>query len=280
MNSEQGGTDQLVDAEIVQLVEERHLSRHQLETKLGDASRGVRVRRKIYGKNAQLRRAMEKLPYQHYDYEKVMGACCENVVGYMPVPVGVVGPLNLDGRRVQVPMATTEGCLVASTNRGCSALRGCGVTTAVTYDGMTRGPVVRFPCMIRATDALRWIENKNNFESIKAHFDSTSRFARLMRIHTRVAGRQLYIRFVKIQFSTNTKIQRTQLTFWSRFVARSGDAMGMNMLSKATEFAINRLLDVFPDMEILSLSGNFCTDKKPAAVNWVYTITNTNTNTN
>merc|ERR1719495_1815439 len=101
--------------------------------------------------------------------------------------------------------------------------------------------------MIRATDALRWIENKSNFESIKAHFDSTSRFARLQRIHTRVAGRQLYI----------------------RFVARSGDAMGMNMLSKATEFATNRMLDVFPEMEIISLSGNFCTDKKPAAVNWV-----------
>merc|ERR1719163_1941110 len=89
--------------------------------------------------------------------------------------------------------------------------------------------------------------DRNNFESIKQHFDSTSRFARLQRLHTRIAGRQLYI----------------------RFVARSGDAMGMNMLSKATEFAITRMLDVFPDMEIISLSGNFCTDKKPAAVNWV-----------
>jgi len=240
-------TDQLVDSEIIQLVDSKHISRHTLEKTLRSPTRGVRVRRKIYGKDARLRRAMEKLPYRHFDYEKVMGACCENVVGYMPVPVGVVGPLNIDGRTVQVPMATTEGCLVASTNRGCSALRGCGVTTSVTYDGMTRGPVVRFPCMIRATDALRWMENKNNFESIKAHFDSTSRFARLQRIHTRVAGRQLYI----------------------RFVARSGDAMGMNMLSKATEFAITRMLDVFPDMEIISLSGNFCTDKKPAAVNWV-----------
>ena len=135
------------------------------------------------------------LIFHNFSFFKVMGACCENVVGYMPVPVGVVGPLNMDNDSLYVPMATTEGCLVASTNRGCRAVAGCGVTTRVTYDGMTRGPVVRFPCMARATEAKEWMGDRNNFESIKQHFDSTSRFARLQRLHTRIAGRMLYIRY-------------------------------------------------------------------------------------
>ena len=52
-------------------------------------------------------------------------------------------------------------------------------------------------------------------------------------------------------------------------MATTGDAMGMNMLSKGTEKSLNTVKVHFPDMEILSLSGNFCTDKKPAAVNWI-----------
>ena len=75
------GTDNLVDSEIIQLVEEKRVSQHQLEKTLGNPSRGVRVRRKIYGKNSQLKRAMEKLPYQHYDYEKVNGSVTSSCDG-------------------------------------------------------------------------------------------------------------------------------------------------------------------------------------------------------
>lgn len=80
-----------------------------------------------------------------------MGTNCENVVGYVSVPVGLAGPLLVDGAHYQVPMATTEGCLVASTNRGCRALTmSGGVITRVLDDGMTRGPVVRFSSIANA----------------------------------------------------------------------------------------------------------------------------------
>jgi len=147
-----------------------------------------------------------------------------------------------------VPMATTEGCLVASTNRGCRTLvLSGGVRSSVFADGMSRGPVVHFPSAMRAAEAMNWLQEEDNFQRIKTVFDSTSRFARLQRIHPRVAGRYLFL----------------------RFVGSTGDAMGMNMLSKGTESALNELRKVFTDILATCLSGNFCTDKKAAAVNWI-----------
>ncbi|XP_017768371.1 PREDICTED: 3-hydroxy-3-methylglutaryl-coenzyme A reductase-like [Nicrophorus vespilloides] len=227
------------DNDVMELVRTKVISQYNLEKALGDCERAVRIRRKLLKAN------FEGLPYKNYDYHKVMGVCCENNVGYIPVPVGVAGPLKLDGKTYYVPLATTEGCLVASTNRGCRAVNRCGIKSKLIADGMTRGPVVRFSTLEKATETLTWIES--NFDSIKVKFDGTSRFARLTKIHPRLFGRLLFI----------------------RFVAKTGDAMGMNMLSKATEAALQFLKDKFEDMEILSLSGNFCTDKKSAAINWL-----------
>ncbi|OAD53091.1 3-hydroxy-3-methylglutaryl-coenzyme A reductase [Eufriesea mexicana] len=242
------GANALSDEEVIQLVKNKHIAAYQLEKAVGDMERGVGIRRLIIGEAGKFLDNLSDLPYKDYDYSKVLGSCCENIIGYVPVPLGIAGPLLLDGELYHVPMATTEGCLVASTNRGSRALLKCGVTSRVVADGMTRGPVVRFPNIVRASEAMAWMQDTEHFKEMKNSFDLTSRFARLTKIHIRIAGRHLFI----------------------RFVATTGDAMGMNMLSKGTEKSLNMVKEHFPDMEILSLSGNFCTDKKPAAVNWIH----------
>ncbi|XP_067665531.1 3-hydroxy-3-methylglutaryl-coenzyme A reductase-like isoform X2 [Haliotis asinina] len=242
------GPGVLTDAEIQLLVERKHIPAYKLESILQDYVRGVAIRRQMVSEKLAATDALEKLPYEHYDYKYVDGACCENVIGYMPLPVGVAGPLLLDGVKYHIPMATTEGCLVASTNRGCRAIeQSGGAHSMVINEGMTRAPVIRLPTAKRASEVKLWMEDKENFELIKEAFDLTSRFARLQKLHIAQAGRLLYV----------------------RFVAKTGDAMGMNMLSKGAEKALNVMNENFSDVEILSLSGNFCTDKKPSAINWI-----------
>jgi hydroxymethylglutaryl-CoA reductase (NADPH) len=164
------------------------------------------------------------------------------------LPVGIAGPLLLDGQRYYVPMATTEGCLVASTNRGCKAIaESGGATSVVLRDGMTRAPVARLPTARRAADVRAFLEDPDNFETLSMVFNRSSRFARLQGVQCAMAGRNLYM----------------------RFTCSTGDAMGMNMISKGVQNVLDFLQDDFPDMDVISISGNFCSDKKPAAVNWI-----------
>ncbi|CAL8069226.1 unnamed protein product [Orchesella dallaii] len=241
------GVKQLSDEEVINLVNAKHIPAYQLEKAVQDLERGVAIRRKLSCMQKDIKGATPDIPYKNYDYTMVQGACCENVIGYIPIPVGIAGPLKMDGKLHYVPMATTEGCLVASTNRGCRAFMQTGVRTRVVHEGMSRAPVVRFPSAMRAAEAMLWLGESENFEEVKQSFDASSRFARLIKIHPRIAGRYLFI----------------------RFVAKTGDAMGMNMISKGTEVALQVLQNHFHDMEILALSGNVCTDKKPSAINWL-----------
>ncbi|KAK9686192.1 protein of unknown function (DUF4806) [Popillia japonica] len=239
--------DRLTNNEIIQLVLNKHISMYQLENVVRDSKRAVMIRRQVFGKEERYKNIFCSLPIDNFDYDKVFGTCCENVVGYIPIPLGIAGPIKINNHLYNIPMATTEGCLVASITRGCKAVSLYGVESKVIHDGMTRGPVVRFPSASRASVALKWLQNLSNFNLLKQKFDSTSRYAQLIKLKPCIAGRYLFI----------------------RFVATTGDAMGMNMLSKATETSLKYMQERFLDMELLSLSGNFCTDKKPAYINWI-----------
>ncbi|KXX79422.1 3-hydroxy-3-methylglutaryl-coenzyme A reductase [Madurella mycetomatis] len=245
---------ELSDEEVIALSMRGKIPGYALEKTLKDFTRAVKVRRTIISRTkatADLTGLLDqsKLPYQNYNWAQVHGACCENVIGFMPLPVGVAGPLVIDGQSYFVPMATTEGVLVASTSRGCKAINsGGGAVTVLTADGMTRGPCVSFETLERAGAAKLWLDSEKGQAIMKKAFNSTSRFARLETMKTALAGTNLYIRF-----KTTT-----------------GDAMGMNMISKGVEHALSVMMsEGFEDMNIVSVSGNYCTDKKPAAINWI-----------
>lgn len=246
---------EIADEQIIELSAEGKIPGYSLEKTLKDCTRAVKIRRSVVsrtkatsGLTGALDRSM--LPYKNYNWEQVLGACCENVIGYMPIPVGVAGPLVIDGQSYFIPMATTEGVLVASASRGCKAINaGGGAVTVLTGDGMTRGPCVQFETLERTGAAKHWLDSAAGQAIMKKAFDSTSRFARLQTMKTAIAGTHLFIRF-----KTTT-----------------GDAMGMNMISKGVEHALNVMVTEggFEDMNIISLSGNYCIDKKAAAINWI-----------
>ncbi|PSN65200.1 hypothetical protein BS50DRAFT_496838 [Corynespora cassiicola Philippines] len=245
----------LTDEELIELSLKGKIPGYALEKTLGNKTRAVKIRRGLVSRTHATRETstlLERslLPYKDYNYDLVHGACCENVIGYLPLPLGVAGPIMVDGQNYFLPMATTEGVLVASTSRGAKAINaGGGAVTVVTGDGMTRGPCIGFDSLARAGAAKIWLDSEEGQKTMKGAFNSTSRFARLQTMKTAIAGTNLYVRF-----KTTT-----------------GDAMGMNMISKGVEHALTVMATEcgFDDMKVITVSGNYCTDKKAAAINWI-----------
>jgi hydroxymethylglutaryl-CoA reductase (NADPH) len=245
----------LTDEELIELSLKGKIPGYALEKTLGDKTRAVKIRRGVVARTHATRETstlLERslLPYKGYNYDLVHGACCENVVGYLPLPLGVAGPILIDGQNYFLPMATTEGVLVASTSRGAKAINaGGGAVTVVTGDGMTRGPCIGFDSLVRAGAAKIWLDSEEGQKTMKDAFNSTSRFARLQSLRSAIAGTNLYV----------------------RFRATTGDAMGMNMISKGVEHALTVMATDcgFDDMKVVTVSGNYCTDKKAAAINWI-----------
>lgn len=174
----------------------------------------------------------------------------ENAVGATRVPLGVAGPLEVEGEDAEggyyLPMATTEGALVASVNRGCRAVvEAGGATAALTKEGMTRAPVFRVEDVAAARRLADWAQDEGLSE-MKDAAESTTSHGELLDVEPYVAGDSVYLRF--------------------RY--RTGDAMGMNMATVATRKAA-AVVERETGAELVALSGNVCADKKPAGVNVV-----------
>ncbi|MEZ5428493.1 MAG: hydroxymethylglutaryl-CoA reductase [Pyrinomonadaceae bacterium] len=176
----------------------------------------------------------------------------ENFIGVAQIPIGLAGPLLINGEYANgdfyVPLATSEGTLVASYNRGMKLLRESGgVTVTVVDDAMQRAPVFVFKSAREARKCGDWI--RENFDRIKAEAETTTSVGRLRDIQYFPASRFLYLRF---NYTT-------------------GDAAGQNMTGKATKAACDWIRTNGPDVEHYQLEGGIATDKKSSWMNRIHT---------
>jgi hydroxymethylglutaryl-CoA reductase (NADPH) len=182
------------------------------------------------------------------DFEEIVGRNIENPIGATQIPLGVAGPLRIVGEHVSgdfyIPLATTEGALVASVSRGSKAITMSGGAFATVYrDGMTRAPLFKTTSVKKAVELSRWV--LENIEDIRRVAESTTRHGKLVSVEPYIAGNNVWLRF---RFTT-------------------GDAMGMNMVTIAVDKAAKYIEEKFGEAELVALSGNMCVDKKPAYIN-------------
>jgi hydroxymethylglutaryl-CoA reductase (NADPH) len=176
----------------------------------------------------------------------------ENFVGVAQVPIGVAGPLRINGEHARgdfiIPMATTEGTLVASYNRGMRLLTECGgVRATVVEESMQRAPAFSFADAVAARDFGAWVTE--HFDSIKVAAEATTSVGQLRDIGQYQVGP---LRFLRFNYTT-------------------GDAAGQNMTGKATLAACEWIQEHYPAASTYLLSGNIDTDKKHSHINSLLT---------
>jgi len=175
----------------------------------------------------------------------------ENFFGAAQVPIGLAGPLLIHGEHARgefyVPLATTEGTLVASYNRGMRLLAASGgVKTTVVEQFMQRAPVFFFEDARRAREFGAWVES--HLDDIRRAAEATSRIAKLSHIEQYAVGPMRYLRF---NYTT-------------------GDAAGQNMVGKATFAACEWIKSEYPEGARYTLSGGIDTDKKHSQLNTLH----------
>ncbi|NNE57741.1 MAG: hydroxymethylglutaryl-CoA reductase [Hellea sp.] len=178
----------------------------------------------------------------------------ENPIGAGQIPIGLAGPLLVDGEYAKghfyVPMATTEGTLVASYSRGMRILSAIGgVKTTIVERYMQRAPVFHCQDARMARELGKWIES--NFSTIKKAAEATTSIGKLSHIEGYGVSRMWFTRF---NFTT-------------------GDAAGQNMSGKAAQAACQWIMDNLPadlGKVTFTLSGAIDTDKKHSHLNTLH----------
>ncbi len=236
----------MTDAEeLARKVREGELRLYELE-RHADADTAAAARRHLLAEET----GADTEPFGDFSFDAgEADSNVENMVGVVPVPLGVAGPLAVNGGSADgefyLPLATTEGAFVASVNRGCSAITAAGGATArVVKSGMSRAPVFKVEDVAEAEAVVEWVREHEG--ELREAAEATTNHGDLEEITPYVVGDNVYLRFVY-----DTK-----------------DAMGMNMATIATEAASEVVATETP-AELVALSGNLCTDKKPAAINAV-----------
>lgn len=233
-----------MNRELLEKVKRGEISFHEIE-KMLDPDASIELRRTAVSELTGT--TFDHISDYSMDIENVTKRNIENMIGAIQVPLGVAGPLRIKGEYARgdyyIPLATTEGALVASADRGSSVITvSGGANVRIFKDEMTRAPVFRTKDIIGAKKLVGWVDE--NFVMLKQKAQSTTRFGELISINAFTTGRNVFLRF-----SYDTK-----------------DAMGMNMVTIATDAAVDLILSE-NDVELVALSGNMCSDKKPAAIN-------------
>jgi hydroxymethylglutaryl-CoA reductase (NADPH) len=185
---------------------------------------------------------------QHsFDPHLVQGNC-EHFMGVAQIPLGIAGPIRVVGEHADgeflVPMATSEGTLVASYNRGIQVInQSGGVKCTVVGDAMQRAPVFVFDDARQGRDFADWVQA--NKEKIASEAESTSSVAKLKYIDHYLSNKFVFLRFNYF----------------------TGDAAGQNMVGRATFAACSWILDNYTGIRHFYLESNFATDKKASQIN-------------
>ena len=197
----------------------------------------------------ELKVNLSKISEFNFDEEDIVGRNIENLIGATQIPLAVAGPVTihsaLSTMHSYIPLATTEGALVASISRGCKAISlSHGADVLIENVGITRGPVFKTKNLAHSKKTKDFIEK--NLNKLNFYAQKTSSHLKLTKIDSTIIANNIFVRFY---FDTQ-------------------DAMGMNMATFATE-EIVKIIENQTDSKCISVAGNFDVDKKAAWLNFI-----------